>query len=180
MRELWETKHGSPGFTELVYSRLDWDTDNSNSCKIIQITWCICQCYCFFGGTFSSSSSYKDMIDSCQFPIVVLRCLRVIQDGDLYGLHLRARGGTQKHADNERMTHCRHWQKAHSSGPSLQSGFAVSAHRAKDGREKWKTEEETKGIITMFKTFPHHLTSMVKDEANLTWVKCLFESQGFW
>ncbi len=90
----------------------------------------------------------------------------------------RARGGTQKHADNERMTNCRHWQKAHSSGPSLQSGFAVSAHRAADGREKRKTEE-TKGIITMFKSFPHHLTSIAKEEANFRRVKCLFESQGF-
>lgn len=179
MRELWETKHGSPGFTELVYSRFDWDTDNSNSCKIIQITWCIClEMLLLFGGTFSSSSSYKDMIDSCQFPIVVSSSYPGWRS--IWTSSTGPEGGTQKHADNERMTHCRHWQKAHSSGPSLQSGFAVSAHRATDGREKWKTEEETKGIITMFKTFPHHLTSMVKDEANLTWVKCLFESQGFW
>lgn len=84
MREIWETKHGSPGFTELVYSQLDWDTDNSNPCKIIQITWCIrLEMLLLFGGTFSSSSSYKDRLDSCQLPIVVLRCLRVIQDGDL-------------------------------------------------------------------------------------------------
>lgn len=76
----------------------------------------------------------------------------------MYSIY-RARGGTQKHTDNERMTHCRHWQKAHSSGPSLQSGFAVSAHRAVERREKGKTEGETKGITTMLKTFPHHLTS---------------------
>lgn len=38
------------------------------------------------------------------------------------------------------MTHCRHWQRAHSSGPSLLSGFAVSAHRA----EEEETEREKK------------------------------------
>ncbi len=106
MRELWETKHGSPGFTELVYSRLDWDTDNSNSCKINQITWCIClEMLLLFGGTFSSSSSYKDMIDSCQFPIVVLRCLRVIQDGDLYGLHLQGQRGGLRNTQTMREWH---------------------------------------------------------------------------
>lgn len=49
----------------------------------------------------------------------------------------------QKHADNEKMTHCRHWQRAHSSGPSLRSGFAASAHRAKKGRSRSETGEDS-------------------------------------
>lgn len=61
---------------------------------------------------------------------------RVIRSHGVYTLFSSTGGWEglfQKHADNEKMTHCRHWQRAHSSGPSLLSGFAASAHRAEKG-----------------------------------------------
>lgn len=70
---------------------------------------------------------------------------------------------TQKHTDNERMTHCRHWQRAHSSGPSLQSGFAVSGHRAKD-REKGGREGKGKCYYNQFRS----------SVSNIIWAPQLF------
>lgn len=66
--------------------------------------------------------------------------VRVIQSHGVYAVVVYRGGLFQKHADNEKMTHCRHWQRAHSSGPSLLSGFAVSAHRAEEGERGRKLE----------------------------------------
>lgn len=49
------------------------------------------------------------------------------------------------------MTHCRHWQRAHSSGPSLRSGFAVSVHRAKKTEKKRKGREKGRAITITVK-----------------------------
>jgi len=57
------------------------------------------------------------------------------------------------------MTHCRHWQRAHSSGPSLLWGFAVSAHRAVEEGDERKRREKQRGRraepLRPFQTFPH-------------------------
>lgn len=65
------------------------------------------------------------------------RCnVRVIQNlGSTVLSSTRMDCSSQKHTDNEKMTHCRHWLRAHSSGPSLRSGFVVSAHRAAGEKE---------------------------------------------
>lgn len=85
------------------------------------------------------------------------------------------------------MTHCRHWQRAHSSGPSLLSGFAVSAHRAEEGekrgvegrqgrgrkRDSGKRREKRGTTINItLKPFSDTSFGFVKWPDEQMWVKC--------
>lgn len=65
------------------------------------------------------------------------------------------------------MTHCRHWQRAHSSGPSLLSGFAVSAHRAvgQRGGEKQERNKGSRGINNGWNLSTPDLLPKRKDHA---------------